>query len=133
MILFRISDDGIITQITTVTVILENICGNHYADRLRAIFLFKADFNWWNKLVFYQQMLSQAGGSNLIPNEIFAKRGRQAMDTVLSKTFLTDVYKVLHHPAALGGCDLGDYYDRGALPPTGLGMWAIGAPPRQLE
>ncbi len=35
-----------------VTVLLEKICGNNYADRLRGVCIFEADFNWWNKLVF---------------------------------------------------------------------------------
>ena len=35
-----------------VTVLLEKICDNNYIDRLRVICLSKADFNWWNKLVF---------------------------------------------------------------------------------
>lgn len=35
-----------------LTVLLEKICGNNYVHRLRAICLFEADFNWWNKLVF---------------------------------------------------------------------------------
>ncbi len=70
-----------------VTVLLEKSCGNNYVDRLWAICLFEADFNWWNNLVFAQQMMSQAGDSNLIPNKLFAKRGSQTMDTGLSKSF----------------------------------------------
>ncbi len=75
--------------------------------------------------------MSQSGDYNVIPNKLFAKRGSQTMDAVLSKTFLTDISKVLHHPAALGGCDLGDCYNCGALPLTSLGIRAIGAPPPQ--
>ncbi len=55
------------------------------------------------------------------------------MDAVLSKSFLTYVYKVLHHPATIGGCDLGDCYNCRDLPPTGLGMWAIGIPAKEIR
>ena len=35
-----------------LTVLLEKICGNNYVNKLWAICLFEADFNWWNKLIF---------------------------------------------------------------------------------
>ena len=50
------------------------------------------------------------------------------MDAILCKIFSADVSKVLHHPAAIGGCDLGDCYDRGAHPPTSIGLRAWGIP-----
>ena len=40
-----------------VTVLLEKIMGNTFVHRLRAICLFEADFNWWNKLVFARRMM----------------------------------------------------------------------------
>ena len=109
-------------------MLLEKICSNNYVNKLRAICLFEADFNWWNKLIFARRMMQHAGSNAAIPDEIFAKNNSQCMDAIMSKTFVADVSKVLHHPAAIGGTDLADCYDHGAHPPTSLGMQAIGVP-----
>ena len=101
-----------------VTVLLEKILGNNYVHKLRAICLFEADFNWRNKLIFARRMMTAAKEGGAMPAEIFSKKGSQCMDAILCKTFTADVSKVLHHPAAIGGYDLGDCYDQGAHPPT---------------
>ena len=111
-----------------LTVLLEKICGNNYVHKLRAICLFEADFNWWNKLIFARRMMKSAGENNSIPDELFAKPGSKCIDNVMCKTYFSDISKVMHHPASLGGCDLGDCYDRTAHPPTSLGLQAWGVP-----
>ena len=58
-----------------VTVLLEKICGNNYAHKLRAICLLEADYNWWNKLVFARRMMKLAKEKGVIPEEVFAKKG----------------------------------------------------------
>ena len=73
-------------------------------------------------------MMQQAGSNASIPDEIFAKKNSQCMDTIMSKTFVADISKVLHHPAAIGGTYLADCYDRGTYPPTSLGMQDIDVP-----
>ena len=57
-----------------------------------------------------------------IPDEIFAKNNSQCMDAIMSKTFVADISKVLYYPAAIGGTDIADCYNRSAHPPTSLGM-----------
>jgi len=111
-----------------LTVLLEKICGNNYVNKLRAICLFEADFNWWNKLIFARRMMHSAKGNESVPDELFSTAGSQTMDAIMSKTFFGDVSKVLHHPASIGGADLGDCYDCGAHPPTSIGMQAWGVP-----
>ena len=49
-----------------VTVLLEKIMGNNYINKLRAIRLFEADFNWINKLVFAKSMMSNATDLELL-------------------------------------------------------------------
>ena len=71
-----------------VTVLLEKICGNNYVNQLRAICLFEADFNWWNKLIFAHRMMQHAGKHDAIPEEIFTKKGSQCIDAIMCKTFL---------------------------------------------
>jgi len=85
---------------------------------------FEADFNWWNKLVFARRMMSLAGENNAIPEELFAKAGSHCLDYTMSKTFVSDVSKVLHHPASLGTCDLGVCYDQGAHGTSGISLRA---------
>jgi len=57
-----------------VTVLLKKICGNNFVHKLRAICLFEADFNWWNKLVFAKRMMINVAEEELIPYEIFSKK-----------------------------------------------------------
>ena len=97
-----------------VTVLLEKICANNYAHKLRAICLLEADFNWWNKLVFARRMMKLAKEKGVIPEEVFAKKGSHVNNALMSKTYFADMSKVLHWPAGLGGCDFGDCYDRAA-------------------
>ena len=58
--------------------------------------------------------MSIDGENYAIPAELFAKAGSHCLDSTMSKTFVADVFKVLHHPASLGTCDLGDCYDLSA-------------------
>jgi len=111
-----------------VTVLLEKIMGNTFVHRLRAICLFEADFNWWNKLVFARRMMQQAHESSIIPDEIFSKKGSHCDGAAMCKTFFCDGSRILHHPAAVEGEDLGDCYDRILHSPCSLSMQAWGAP-----
>ena len=105
-----------------LTVLLEKIYGNNYVNKLRAICLFEADFNWWNKLIFARRMMHSAKNNNLVPDKLFLTAGSQMMDAIMSKTFFSNISKVQHHPASIEGCDLGDCYNRGAHPPTSIAM-----------
>ncbi len=57
-------------------------------------------------------MMTNAATNSTIPDEVFSKSGSQCADAVMSKTFITDVSKVQHHPAVLGLIDLENCYDR---------------------
>ena len=46
----------------------------------------------------------------------------------MTQRFFADISKVLHHPVAIEGCNLGDCYDRNTHPITSLGMQAWGIP-----
>ena len=111
-----------------VTVLLEKICGNNFMHRLRAICLFEADFNWWQKLVFARRMMKMASSNGLIPEENFAKQGSHCNYAIMTKKFFVDSAKILHHPAALGQDDFGDCYDRTAHGPKSIALQAWGIP-----
>ena len=111
-----------------LTVLLEKILGNVFVHKLRAICLLEADFNWWNKLVFAKRMMHQAIKSRSIPQECFAKKGSHCNYATLTKQFFCDSSRCLHHAASIGGCDLGDCYDRTAHIPTSLALQSFGIP-----
>ena len=88
-----------------LTILLEKVIGNIFVHKLRAICLFEADFNWWNKLIFARRMMHLAGEKWQILEESFAKKGSHAMNAIMVKTLFGDTSKVLHWPASLSGVD----------------------------
>ena len=68
-----------------LTVLLEKVFGNIYIDKMRAICLLEANYNWLNKFVFAKQMMDKAFQGDVIPVEQFAKRGSQAIKGVLTQ------------------------------------------------
>ena len=67
----------------SLTVLLEKEFGNIYIEKMQAICLMEADFNWLNKLVFAKRMMNQAYDAGLVPDEQFAKANTQASYGVL--------------------------------------------------
>jgi hypothetical protein len=61
-----------------LTVLPKKVFGNIYIDKMQAICLLEADYNWLNKFVFAKQMMDKAFERDIIPVEQFAKRGSQA-------------------------------------------------------
>jgi hypothetical protein len=95
----------------SLTVLLEKEFGNIYLEKMRAICLMEADFNWLNKLVFAKRMMDQAYDKGLIPSEQFARRSTQAAHGVLCKVLFCDIVRALHLIAGLPSVDLGNCYD----------------------
>ncbi len=58
-----------------LTVLLEKVFGNIFIDKMRAICLLEADYNWLNNFVFAKQMMDKAFQGDIIPVEQFAKKG----------------------------------------------------------
>jgi hypothetical protein len=57
----------------SVTVLLEKVMGVRRVDKLRAICLLEADFNWLNKLIFAHRLERHCRTNNIVPPEQFAK------------------------------------------------------------
>ena len=94
-----------------LTVLLKKIMGNNYIHKLRAICLFEADFNWWDKLIFARRMMELSGKKECIPDDFFAKKGSDCNGSTMTKVYFTDVSKVMHHPVSITMNDFGDCYD----------------------
>jgi hypothetical protein len=95
----------------SLTMLLEKEFGNIYLEKMRAICLMEADFNWLNRLVFAKRMMDQAYDKGLIPSEQFARRGTQAAHGVICKVLFCDMIRALHLTAGLPSVDLGNCYD----------------------
>ena len=102
--------------------------GNVFVHKLHVICLLKADFNWWNKLIFAKRMMQQASEAGSIPQECYTKKQSHCNFAVLTEQFFCDSSRVLHHPAGLGECDFRDCYDRAAHPPTSIALQSWGIP-----
>jgi hypothetical protein len=64
-------------------VLLKKVFGNIYMDKMWAICLLEANFNWLNKFVFAKQMMDKVLQGDIIPAEQFAKRGSEATESYL--------------------------------------------------
>jgi hypothetical protein len=74
-------------------VLLEKEFGNIYLDKMTAICLMEADFNWLMKLVFAKRMMDQAYDAGIISSKQFARRGTQAAHGVLCKVLFCDMIR----------------------------------------
>jgi hypothetical protein len=84
-----------------LTVLLEKVFGNIYIDKIRAICLLEADYNWIKKFMFAKQMKDKAFQGGIIPEEQFAKRGSQATEGVLTSGLFCDIAQALHKTTAI--------------------------------
>ncbi len=58
-----------------LTVLLKKVFGKIYIDKMWAICLLEANYNWLNKFVFAKQMMDKAFEGDTIPVEQFCKKG----------------------------------------------------------
>jgi hypothetical protein len=99
-----------------LTVFFKKVFGNIYIDKMRAICLLEANYNWLNKVAFAKQMMDKAFQGDIIPAEQFAKRGSQATKGVLKSGLFCDIAQALHKTAAIESVDLANCYDAVAHP-----------------
>lgn len=110
---------------SALTVLLEKEFGNIYLEKMRAICLLEADFNWLNKLIFAKRMMDQAYDANIVPVEQFARRSTQASSRVLCKVLFCDMIRALHEMAGIPSVDLGNCYDAVAHPLASIALQAF--------
>ena len=76
-------------------VVLEKIAGIALVNKLRAILLMEANFNFHNKLIFGKRMLETARAEGLIPVEQYSEKQSTAEDGTLDKTLQSDISRQL--------------------------------------
>jgi hypothetical protein len=97
-----------------------------FFDKLRAIILFEADFNWLQKIVFSNKMAKLAMKHKLIPPEQCAAPGKDGSEGTLLKHFHTDHLRTMHIQHATISADLENCYDSVAHAVAALGMRSFG-------
>jgi hypothetical protein len=94
-----------------VTVLLEKVSGNIRIDKLRAICLLEADFNWWLKVVFAKRMTQRMKKTGVLPLEQGATSGKTALDSSMTKQLFFDQANILHTICAVSSNDAANCYD----------------------
>jgi hypothetical protein len=97
-------------------ILFKKVFGNFYIDKMRAICLLEANYNWLNNFVFAKQMMDKAFEGDIIPVEQFAKRGSQATEKVITSGLFCDIAQALDKTAAIESVDLANCYDAVAHP-----------------
>ena len=114
---------------TGLTVMLEKIAGNFRVDKLRAILLMEADFNFANKLLFGSRMMHQAEEHGVLPAENFGSRHDHcSIEISLSRLLFFDVVRQRRYSAALASVDAHTCYDRIVHSFFSLACQAFGMP-----
>jgi hypothetical protein len=72
--------------------------------------------------------MHQAVQDGRIPQEVFAKKHSHCNHAVLTKQFLCDSSRTLHHPAGRGNAILGSVTIVLHPPPTSIALWSWGIP-----
>jgi len=81
-------------------VMLEKIAGVCLVKKLRAIQLYKADFNCYTQFIFGRQAMQMLTDSGYIPEELFSQKGSTAEDAKFDKTIMADLSRQARQPMA---------------------------------
>jgi hypothetical protein len=96
-----------------LSVMLEKKKGVIQVDKLRAILLMEADFNFYNGLMFAKRMMERAELNNWIPREIYGgRKNHEAIEVAMNRRFLADITRQRRTPLAIASVDAQTCYDR---------------------
>jgi hypothetical protein len=105
-----------------LTVLLEKFFGNIYIDKMQAICLLEADYNWLNKYVFAKRMIDRAFQEDIVPVKQFAKQGSQAPEGGVASGLFCDIARALHRTAAIESVDFANCYDTVSHPIASIAL-----------
>ena len=111
-----------------LTVMLEKIAGMALVNKLRAILLMEADFNFHNKLIFGKRMLDHARAQGIIPGEQFSEKQSTAEDGSWDKILQADISRQFRLPMCITSADAANCYDRIHHAIMALVYLALGVP-----
>ena len=111
-----------------MTILLEKELGNSRIDKLQAICLLEADFNWLLRQVFARQMMRRMQQANMLPIEQIVVKGKTAIDGIMRKQLFYDDINTLHINASLSSTDAANCYDAVNHPICSLSLQAMAVP-----
>jgi hypothetical protein len=112
---------------------LEQTTGVSLVEKIRAILLMEADFNFMNKVIYGDRMLSNAQRYEYMAEEIFSKRGHTAEDGSLAKVLFYDIVQQFRLNAAIALVDAANCYDSIVHAIVSLLFQAFGCPVEAVE
>ncbi len=96
----------------SLQVMLEMIAGACLVEKLRAIQLYKADFNCYNQSVFGNTAMDLLNSIGYTPEELFSQKGSTSKDAKFDKTLMTDLSCQARQPMMVISADAAYCYDR---------------------
>ena len=111
-----------------LTVLLEKEFGAIFIDKLRAICLFEADFNWLQKLIFAKRMMGMAMDKEIVPPEQCAKSKVNPNEGSVIKLLHNDIHRTLHIDSTVVSADLANCYDAVNHAICSIALQALGVP-----
>ena len=93
-------------------VLLEKVAGVALVNKLRAILLMEANFNYMNKWVFGYQAINKMYALGYIPGDQYSQKESTAEDARMDNRLTMDISRQLRHPLATMLADADKCYDR---------------------
>ena len=90
---------------------LEKIAKVCLVKKLRAIHLYKADFNCYNQFIFGKHAMQTLTQSGYIPEELFSQKGSTAEDAKFDKTLMANLSRQARQPLIVTTADAAYCYD----------------------
>lgn len=110
-----------------LSVMLEKKPGVIEVDKLRAILLMEADFNFANHLYFGRRMKAAAEEHGVIPDDTFGSReNKSSIEVSLCRMLFFDLVRQLRFNVVLGSYDAQSCYDRVVHSFTSMAVRAMG-------
>ena len=116
-----------------ILLLLQKEAGNIDIDKLRAIILFEADFNWLLKMIFSYRLMSRAIENNTLPQEFFAMKDKSAKDAIMTRTLWSDTNRLQHRSFAIASVDVSQCFDMIGHAQCSLAMQAQGCPIKPIS
>ena len=95
-------------------VMLGKIAGVCLVEKLRAIQLYKADFNCFNHFIFGWAAMAMdvLTKNDYLPKELFSQKGCTAEDAKFDKTLMVNLSRQARHPMTVVSADAAYCFDR---------------------
>jgi hypothetical protein len=95
-----------------LSCMLEKTAGVIKVEKLRAILLMEADFNFFNGLMFAGRMMQRAELLNRIPVECYGSRkNHEAIEVAVNRRLVADLLRQKRIPGAIASVDAESCYD----------------------